>query len=157
MNQNLLKFRIWDKVHNKFLPKSLETEFGFVDFFLDQDGKVTAFQEESSAEARIENISLSAINETTGEIFSASDRFVIQRFTGLTDKNGKEIFEGDVVKVQDYKFHVGNHRVELGDFEIFKVEWQGCGRWNISRCDISNVSTLYQILGNILENPNLIK
>lgn len=45
-------------------------------------------------------------------------RFVIQQFTGLTDKNGKKIFEGDIVKYFTYKQVAGGSH----DFKNGKVE-----------------------------------
>jgi len=70
--------------------------------------------------------------------------------TGLHDKNGKEIFEGDVV------------RTEFGDFEVY---WrQECCGWYIRKPDghieflatwLGNVHTL-EVIGNIYENPELL-
>ena len=74
------------------------------------------------------------------------------QYTGLEDKNGKEIYEGDILSngndEKPYKviFENGSFRAELeGDFEeysfdLIDVVAQGC-----------------EVVGNIYENPELIK
>lgn len=69
-----------------------------------------------------------------------------QQFTGLKDKNDKEIYEGDIVYYED----------DGSDFpNILKickaVEWVNVG-WNLNSKLIS-----YEIIGNIYENTELLE
>lgn len=75
--------------------------------------------------------------------------------TGLLDKNGKKIFEGDIVKVRnDYKqvgelFHEFIGKVEFGSAS-FVINQDDCikhHRWLYYECEI---------IGNIYENPELM-
>lgn len=72
-----------------------------------------------------------------------------QQFTGLLDKNGKEIYEGDII------IHYARERID--DFNII-VEWKICNeygnpQWNISSFDCDHE----EIIGNIYENPELLE
>lgn len=74
--------------------------------------------------------------------------FELIQFTGLLDKNGKEIYEGDVVKLISEKIGEVVYHEERAAY-IFH--------------DINNFNELlyerhpYEIIGNIYENPELLK
>lgn len=79
------------------------------------------------------------------------DRFVLQQFTGLTDKNGKEIYEGDIMTGRPNPIEV---RYEPPEFRfIYKhVDSKFCDYWHVGWADFEG-----EIIGNIFQNPELLK
>lgn len=87
--------------------------------------------------------------------------YVVQLFTGLLDKNGKEIYEGDIV---EYLQMFGSSKTDEWNREKGIVRWWKDG-WlpfvwenDMSGDDdwYSNHQKDYRIIGNIYENPNLL-
>lgn len=82
------------------------------------------------------------------------DDVILMQFTGLLDKNGKEIYEGDVV---EYKAYGTWHKDEV-KFSNGKFHGQLSGvRDDLqSNYDLGLIETLgCEIVGNIYENPDL--
>lgn len=79
------------------------------------------------------------------------DGKTIGQFTGLLDKNGKEIYEGDVILQQGYS----GKKPMLVRFEhgAFIVGWHG-GSSTATRPML--IQKRCEVLGNIYDNPELI-
>lgn len=94
-------------------------------------------------------------------------QYELMQYTGLKDKNGKEIFEGDIIKItydtnySEKIFYIGTVIYESdNDYPAFDLHpWIDCEMnalsWLKSECDESVKS--YEIIGNIYENQDLIK
>lgn len=126
-----IKFRAWDKKYN------VMDNGCYSDTFIGFDGSLHEIGEYYTYTG----------GGKTDEI--VSDRFVLMQFTGLCDKNGKEIYEGDVVLFMH----------EIGDqdwsSEIYLVKFKN-GAFNIAYSFDDNTSDECTLLGNAYENPELL-
>lgn len=79
------------------------------------------------------------------------DDIVLMQSTGLRDKNGKEIFEGDIIDSTDgFLTGVIEFRVSLGMFVSDLVEYNNFER-------LCNVASSRKIIGNIWEHLELVE
>lgn len=74
------------------------------------------------------------------------------QYTGLKDKDGKKIFEGDILRLGD-EFHYFIFNIEYGSFVAASIK--GDIGIRLFQRTIKNCG--YAIIGNIYDNPELMK
>ncbi|MDB2125783.1 YopX family protein [Clostridium paraputrificum] len=127
-----VKFKIWDKTHNKWLTSNCGG------FLLTQEGNAIFHQNgDNPLEALIEQIDYEAL-----------------LYTGIKDKNGEEICQGDIVSIffgtqlSEVKWNrkYGCWEIKV-EFTIHNEGWDLLGNHN-EQC---------VVIGNIYENPELLE
>lgn len=83
------------------------------------------------------------------------EKFIIQQFTGLPDKTGKEIYEGDLVRLWDWNKYGDDYcygKVSEVKYNYGEFYW-----YNPIKLDTDTISSSVEIIGNIFQNPELLK
>ena len=121
-----LKFRAWIKNYNCYADV-----LGF-----EQDRLFVQFQSGERSQHRL---------------YVPIEDCILEQYTGLTDKNGKEIYEGDVVNIQGIKYYV--------DFEHGGFWFNNDNRkWKANRpfTHFQEINDT-EVVGNVHENPDLLE
>ena len=119
-----IKFRAWDNRLNKYIDMFLG--------FTINDG----------------------VLEYLEDVFNVKKQVIIEQYTGLKDKNGVKIYEGDYIKAKS---------------TIYEIEWFNTAFWAIPDIGYGSsqpISSLYEyedgiaykieVIGNIHENQELL-
>ena len=126
MNREI-KFRVWDK---------LLREMHYIDLCDLAEGDDYWYDGETSV--------WDVMNDATNE----ENRFVIQLYTGLKDKNGVEIYEGDILNntAVNFKFIV---KFEKTKYVLQKLEYQ---EDLLNMYDFFNrIPNMFEVIGNVYE------
>ncbi|HAP4420323.1 TPA: DNA-packaging protein [Enterococcus faecalis] len=119
------KFRAWDKKYKKMMKVNQ------IDF-----EKKTVWLEADNGD-----------HENRHTLTREFKDVILMQSTGLKDKNGVEIFEGDI----GWDDHQEVHGQVIFENGAFKYEWE-----NISE-DLFEATNDIEIVGNIHENPELLE
>lgn len=136
-----LKFRAWDKQRNRYVG----------------DGEVVFKSYGSEASVVVCPNSQDYIGDICHDEYVDDGRFVIEQYTGVKDKNGKEIYEGDILWWEHYYGMTGEN-IET----TAKVYWEEkdasfvVGDW-FEPLGPLVVEDKVEVIGNVHENPELIE
>lgn len=83
----------------------------------------------------------------TGDSQTWFNDFELMQYTGLKDKNGKEIYEGDIIK---YHFRTVSDNEEF----ISKVLFDEC-MWLTDEHSLNRMNDI-EVVGNVFENSELL-
>ena len=128
MGTRELKFRAWR--HN---------QIWYSDFIITYRGKINWWN--------------SDIGDYSPILFNKGEG--IMQFTGLKDKNGKEIYEGDIIKPEDWEGRVLEVIFINGTWELQLI--QGKRKRQRGGWMLANFILDSKVIGNKFENPELLK
>jgi uncharacterized phage protein (TIGR01671 family) len=116
-----IKFRAWDKQDNKMYEKQAVDEDGY------------------------------AVDINGDEAYSNEPFRILMQYTGLKDKNGVEIYEGDIVKY-NLSFPVGEIVFNRDRFTPI-YDRSSYDEWEL---DFWRISDKCEVIGNVYETPELL-
>lgn len=116
-----LKFRVWNKRYSEYI----RPDYNIIGYIYPLDG-------------------------TLGVSSGDQDGHIVEQYTGLKDKNGKKIYEGDIVDYNDDGECIGVVEYDAPEFCL--------------NADATNWARMFlkgaphqRVIGNIHENPELVK
>lgn len=143
--QDRFKFRVYDKVRTRYI---------YCDFvgYCSVDYNGTSKKRIAFRPSCVEQI----ISETANMVIYAEEDAIIEQCTGLKDKKGKLIYEGDIVELtrsRNYGWCKRGTRLKV-EWNIFNCCGFGFGAiGNLTeKCALNCI-----IVGNIHENPELME
>lgn len=124
------KFRAWDRLTDKMFP------VGIIDCSIQ-----VVYIEESNGLDSCRN----------------SDEVELMQFTGFKDKNGKEVFEGDIIKDSEDFIAQVVYDKEYAGFGLNYQPFDLTDGLSVTFEELKNeYQNTFEIIGNIYENPELL-
>ena len=140
-----IKFRAWDTVEKKMkLPTLLRLSRNLP--YTDDNNNGKVFQMQCNGQENIEYF---------------NGRIELMQYTGLKDKNGKEIYEGDIVRLWESVGAIGDLRREYAyplpvEYCELWAQFVVADRQNKLQFGIWQNFGAVEVIGNIYDNPELL-
>lgn len=105
---------------------------------------------------------LSAISKIVLWLKNLKHKFIVEQYTGLKDKNGKEIYEGGIIKmpselcIYPYK-PIGVVEFGYGRFYVKDEQYEDGSKHVVDFYDYNDPTLDFEVIGNIHENPELLE
>ena len=137
-----IEFRVWDSLRRVYLNKK--------DIAIDNLGNIFVFEARDENDADLWHVRILSDPD--------NERYIIEENTGLTDKNGREMYEEDIVSVRDSPVVVEDEK------GVCFVAWssvlagfilKGSDAYKFDEQLLSDLKLI--VIGNIHEDYNLLE
>lgn len=150
-----LKFRVWCKRTQEYHTPIDEEDYDadgtnlWLHMCIDTNGRLY-YIETTNEDADFEYITHDC------EIIDSEDAkdFIVEQYTGLKDKNGKEIYEGDII---EYDWYIIGDKPAYRVRAIVKIDDLGATLEHNGDVSRIRYCTGVNVIGNIHENPELME
>ena len=137
-----IKFRVWDG--KSIVYESYNLGYGeYASFYIGLGGDLYLYEDDDGGKSGIWEHGAGDTNNC-----------ILMQYTGLKDKNGKEIYEGDILMVHDAPYNMASMKNTKVKVEPMIYYIQGMETYlpaqpnNWDRCSV---------IGNIYENPEILE
>ena len=141
-----IKFRVWDK-ENKIMVDNIDKAYELTDNIFD------GAYEEKEIYPFYDILFPFYVDMLTEKGSAYEDNFKLMQFTGLHDKNGKEIYEGDIVQILGGEYEQGFYEWDE-KIQIKDLIYDG---FNLIMTISQIGNQAIEVIGNIYENSELLK
>jgi uncharacterized phage protein (TIGR01671 family) len=134
MSSRVIKFRVWDTEYKEFSNWTNRDPF-----FNVSHGQLFFWERVQKEDGSYD-----------GDIIleDLSDRFILQQFTGLHDKDGKEIYEGDILKETHYEYSGRFTDLVRDPAKLEGYPYRGVVYWTEGiPCNTKDSTDAYALLG----------
>ena len=128
-----IKFRVWDIPEKEYLKR---------------EKVVVGNSQKRESYIYIWRSSVDSSSNTLEWMMDDPECYIVEQYTGLHDKSGREIYEGDLILIGAVFTQI-KYRNETAAFELMQKH----GPIVLS----NKYSGEYEIIGNIHENPEILK
>lgn len=90
------------------------------------------------------------------------DKNTVGQYTGLKDKNGKEIYEGDIIHINEDFFKEFNYLIEWNKeylrYYLYSIDLEKINKiGGILEAHLGSLIDEIEVIGNVYDNQNLLK